>query len=110
MTSEADDAVLDGPPTATALGFGNGATSGSGVALVRPTTTTKVARSRRASLGLRVIVPVAAVGIWGLLTGSGIVAPTVLSSPSATWSTFWDLLVHHDLLGDIGISLARAAA
>ena len=113
MTSEADDAAPDGrrrrPPSGPDSAA-DGAAPGAGMDLVRPTTTTKVARSRRASLGLRVLVPVAAVGIWWLLTGAGIVAPTVLSSPSATWSTFWDLLVHHDLLGDIGISLARAAA
>ena len=64
-------------------------------------------RSRRASLALRVLLPIAIFGLWWLLTGTGIVEPTDLASPSATASAFWTLLLHQDLLGDIGISVAR---
>jgi sulfonate transport system permease protein len=60
------------------------------------------------SLAFRLLVPLALFGLWWLLTGTGVVEPTVLSSPPATWDAFWNLLVHGNLLGDLGISVARA--
>ncbi|HEX3946858.1 MAG TPA: ABC transporter permease [Acidimicrobiales bacterium] len=63
--------------------------------------------SRKRGLALRVVLPVTIFGIWWLLTGTGIVASNILATPSATASTFWNLLLHQDLLGDIGVSVAR---
>ena len=64
-------------------------------------------RSRRASLSLRVLVPVAIFGLWWLLTGTGVIAATDLSSPRTTWDAFTTLL-HQDLIGDVGVSIRRA--
>lgn len=77
--------------------------------LVRPSMVRKPTRSKWQSLVRRGIAPVAVVGLWWLLTADGIIQPTVLSSPPDVWHTFWRLLIHQGLLGDIGISLARAA-
>lgn len=79
------------------------------VVLVSPHATRTRHRSRRTGLGLRFLLPAAIVGLWWGLTGTGVIPPTELSSPATTWSTFWNLLVHQDLIGDVGISLARAA-
>jgi sulfonate transport system permease protein len=76
--------------------------------LIRPIVQHQADRSKRVSLLFRILVPLAIVGLWWLLTGTGVIDPTVLSSPATTWSSFVDLLAHKDLLGDIGISLARA--
>jgi sulfonate transport system permease protein len=76
--------------------------------LVRPDAGDQRARSRRARVALRVVVPLLVFGLWWFLTGTGIVQPTVLSSPSGTAKTLWNLLLHQDLIGDIGVSLARA--
>jgi sulfonate transport system permease protein len=76
--------------------------------LVRPMATDSAPRSRRASLSLRVLVPVAIFGLWWLLTGTGVIPGTDLPSPAATWDAFIQLWTHEDLLGDIGISVARA--
>ena len=84
-------------------------TAGSTPGLIRPDADQKSPRTRRRSLLLRLVVPLGVFGLWWLLTGTGIVQPTVLSSPAGTWSTFWNLLLHQDLIGDIGVSLARAA-
>lgn len=75
--------------------------------LVEPRVDQVRPRSRRRSLALRVLVPLALFGLWWLLTGTGIVAPNVLASPSATASAFWNLVTHDDLLGDIGVSVLR---
>lgn len=80
-----------------------------GITLARPHVHRERQRNRMRSITLRVVGPLAVVGLWWLLTGTGIVDPTVLSSPLVTWKTFWHLLLHQDLLGDIGVSLARAA-
>ncbi len=80
-----------------------------GPKLVQPPVAQRRAHSRHASLALRVVVPVGIFLLWWLLTGTGAIPPTTLSSPAVTWSTFWNLLLHQDLLGDIGVSLARAA-
>ena len=77
--------------------------------LTRPVVASTSPRSRRASLSLRVLVPVSIFGLWWLLTGTGVIAATKLPSPASTWDAFVDLWVHQDLLGDIGISVARAA-
>jgi sulfonate transport system permease protein len=76
--------------------------------LIRPTVQHRADRSRRVSLLFRILVPLAIFGLWWLLTGTGVIDHTVLSTPSATWSSFVNLLVHQDLLGDIGVSVARA--
>jgi sulfonate transport system permease protein len=78
------------------------------ITLVHPHVHREPKRSRGRTIALRVAGPLAVVGLWWLLTGTGIVKPTFLSSPLVTWKTFWNLLLHQDLLGDIGVSLARA--
>jgi sulfonate transport system permease protein len=78
--------------------------------LLRPIVSEPRQRSRKISLTLRIAVPILIFGLWWLLTGTGVIAATTLSSPAATWDAFVDLLFHQDLLGDIGISAARAAA
>jgi sulfonate transport system permease protein len=65
-------------------------------------------RKRPVSLALRIIVPVVIFALWWVLTSNGVIKPTVLSSPSATWDAFWSLLVRGGLMGDIGVSLSRA--
>lgn len=77
--------------------------------LVLPTVAPRRRQPPKARVLLRVVVPLLIVALWWGLTGSGLVQPQVLSSPAGTWSTFWNLLTHQDLLGDVGVSLARAA-
>jgi sulfonate transport system permease protein len=79
------------------------------VGLIRPVVKQQRQRSRRTSLALRIIVPSLVFALWWILTGTGVIPPTTLSTPSATWSAFVSLLEHQDLLGDIGISVRRAA-
>ena len=76
--------------------------------LVRPVVEQSRQRSRRASLALRTLLPAAAVSLWWGLTGSGVIRGDVLASPTSTWNEFVFLLMHQDLLGDIGVSAARA--
>ena len=66
-------------------------------------------QSRRRSLALRLAVPIAIFVAWWILTVTNAIPPTTLSTPSATWDAFVDLLRHQDLLGDVGISVRRAA-
>jgi sulfonate transport system permease protein len=77
--------------------------------LISPAAHTAAPRSRRVTIAVRTLVPLALFGLWWLLTGTGVIAGTILSSPPTTWHSFVDLLVHHDLIGDIGVSVARAA-
>lgn len=77
--------------------------------LILPTVAPRRRQPPKARVLLRVVVPLLIVALWWGLTGSGLVQPQVLSSPAGTWSTFWNLLTHQDLLGDVGVSLARAA-
>jgi sulfonate transport system permease protein len=77
--------------------------------LVRPEVHTPTPRSRHRTLALRAALPIALFGLWWLLTGTGVISADKLSSPSTTWSAFVTLLLHQDLIGDIGISVARAA-
>jgi len=76
--------------------------------LVRPIVKASRGRSRRATLALRAVLPAAIFCLWWLLTGTGVIPGTQLSTPAATWHAFVFLLFHQDLLGDIGISAARA--
>ncbi len=66
-------------------------------------------QSRRRSLALRLAVPLAIFVAWWILTVTNVIPPTTLSTPSATWDAFVDLLRRQDLLGDVGISVRRAA-
>ena len=54
-------------------------------------------------------MPIAIFVAWWILTVTNAIPPTTLSTPSATWDAFVDLLRHQDLLGDVGISVRRAA-
>ena len=76
--------------------------------LIRPVVQHEKERSKRVSLLFRILMPLVILGVWWLITGLGWVAPTVLASPAATWDSFVNLLLHQDLVGDIGVSLARA--
>jgi sulfonate transport system permease protein len=77
--------------------------------LVRPVVEARRKRSRRASLALRMLLPITFILLWWALTGTGVISGAELASPRATWDAFVNLLLHQDLLGDIGISAARAA-
>jgi sulfonate transport system permease protein len=70
------------------------------------------ARSRSwwTSLSLRALLPATILILWWALTGTGVISGTALASPRSTWDAFVLLLFHQDLLGDIGISAARAGA
>jgi sulfonate transport system permease protein len=76
--------------------------------LFRPVVEQPRRRRRPVTLTLRALLPAAIFGLWWGFTGTGIISRTELASPSATWSAFVDLLLHQDLLGDIGISASRA--
>jgi sulfonate transport system permease protein len=76
--------------------------------LVRPTVTQARTRKKRVSLALRVILPAVIFALWFLLTGTGVISETKFPSPASTWDAFVNLLLHQDLVGDIGISVARA--
>ncbi len=65
-------------------------------------------RRRRTSVALRLVIPVSVLVAWWLLTASGTIPSTTLSTPAATWDAFVELLRHQDLLGDIGVSVRRA--
>jgi sulfonate transport system permease protein len=65
-------------------------------------------RTRRRSLAVRLALPIAIFAAWWILTETGAIPPTTLSTPSATWSAFVQLLLHEDLIGDVGISIRRA--
>ena len=76
--------------------------------LIRPIVQHRADRTKRVSLLVRILVPLAIFGLWWLLTGTGMIDHTVLSSPATTWSSFVNLLAHQDLAGDVGVSVARA--
>ena len=76
--------------------------------LIRPVVEESRQRSRAASLALRSLLPLIIFALWWALTDSGAIGPTALASPGATWSAFVNLLVHQDLIGDIGVSARRA--
>jgi sulfonate transport system permease protein len=76
--------------------------------LFRPVVDQSRQRSRRTSLALRTLLPAALVLLWWGLTGSGLIKGDELASPTSTWNAFTFLLMHQDLLGDIGVSAGRA--
>jgi sulfonate transport system permease protein len=86
----------------------DGAGSPPGDGLVHPVVSGARQRRRSVSIGLRLVLPVALFALWWVLTATGAIGATTLSSPSVTWHTFVTLLVHQDLIGDIGVSLMRA--
>jgi sulfonate transport system permease protein len=77
--------------------------------LVRLPTGDPTPRRGRVSVPLRLLLPVAIFVAWWVLTGTGVIPPTTLSTPAATWDAFVELLRHQDLIGDIGVSVRRAA-
>jgi sulfonate transport system permease protein len=78
--------------------------------LVRPVVDERRDRSRRASIALRIVLPAIFFALWWGLTDGGVISPTTFASPGATWSAFVNLVLHQDLVGDVGISVARAGA
>jgi sulfonate transport system permease protein len=76
--------------------------------LVRPTVTQTRGKKKPVSVAIRVVLPALIFGLWFLLTGTGIVSQTKFPSPSSTWDAFTNLWLHQDLIGDIGVSVARA--
>jgi sulfonate transport system permease protein len=65
-------------------------------------------RSRRASLALRVLGPLALLGLWWLLCATGVLAPAVLASPATVASSGWELWRSGQLPSALGVSLTRA--
>ena len=65
-------------------------------------------RSRRRSMGVRLLVPISIFVAWWILTVTNVIPPTTLSTPGATWDAFVQLLLHQDLVGDVGVSIRRA--
>jgi sulfonate transport system permease protein len=66
-------------------------------------------RPRRYSVARRLALPAAIFALWWILTETGVIPPTTVSTPAATWSAFVELLRHQDLVGDVGVSVRRAA-
>jgi sulfonate transport system permease protein len=56
------------------------------------------------------VAPVALVIIWECLARAGLLSPQVLPAPSKVFSTAVKLAATGNLLGDLGVSLLRAAA
>jgi sulfonate transport system permease protein len=76
--------------------------------LVRLETGAPGRRPRRWALALRLLLPVSIFAAWWILTTTGVIPTTTLSTPAATWDAFVQLWRHQDLLGDIGVSARRA--
>jgi sulfonate transport system permease protein len=76
--------------------------------LLRLETGTPGRRPRRWTVALRLVLPVSIFAAWWILTTTGVIQSTTLSSPAATWDAFVELWRHQDLLGDIGVSARRA--
>jgi sulfonate transport system permease protein len=79
-----------------------------GRSLVRLATGAVTPRRRRRALALRLLIPLSIFVAWWILTATGAIQSTTLSTPAATWDAFTNLLRHQDLLGDIGVSVRRA--
>ena len=107
MTDVTDRVLRETPTGPLALGDDLSHTPPPG--LVRPVVEQPRQRSRGASLALRALLPAAVIFLWWGLTGSGVIKGDELASPTSTWNNFTFLLLHQDLLGDIGVSAARAA-
>jgi sulfonate transport system permease protein len=65
-------------------------------------------RRRWSAVPLRLLIPVSICAAWWMLTGTGVIPSTTLSTPAATWDAFIELLRHQDLIGDVGVSVRRA--
>jgi sulfonate transport system permease protein len=65
-------------------------------------------RTRRRSLAIRLVLPIGIIVAWWILTVTNAIPATTISTPSATWDAFVELLRHQDLIGDVGISIRRA--
>jgi sulfonate transport system permease protein len=76
--------------------------------LVRLETGAPGRRPRRWAVALRLLVPVSIFAAWWILTTTGVIPSTTLSTPAATWDAFVELWRHQDLIGDIGVSARRA--
>ncbi len=76
--------------------------------LVRLETGAPGRRPRRWAVALRLLVPVSIFAAWWILTVTGVIPSTTLSTPAATWDAFVELWRHQDLVGDIGVSARRA--
>jgi sulfonate transport system permease protein len=66
-------------------------------------------RGRSARFALRVLVPLLGLGVWWLISAVRLVPPNLLPTPTQIARTFWTLLTTQDLLGQLGVSLTRAA-
>jgi sulfonate transport system permease protein len=62
-----------------------------------------------ARVGLRALLPLTVLGLWWLLSGLGWVPPNLLPGPVAIAQTFWTMLSTQNLVGQLGVSLTRAA-
>jgi len=95
------------PPGATASGPATDSSPTDG--LVRLGPESAPVRRRRSSLALRLVLPAAIFALWWILTGTQVIPATALSTPRATWDSFTHLLETQDLVGDVGVSVRRAA-
>ncbi len=68
-----------------------------------------LALSRRALILISWIVPFVVVGLWEILARSGVLSAHVLPAPSKVLGTAVGLVRDGKLIGDMGISLLRAA-
>jgi sulfonate transport system permease protein len=91
----------------TAREPGSGTVPPDGLVRLQPESTTN--RRRRFSFALRLVIPAAIFLLWWILTGTHVIPATALSTPRATWDSFTYLLNRQDLVGDIGVSVRRAA-
>src|ERR1700735_2124808 len=101
VTERVDQAIRERPADAPGA-------AAAPIGLVGPVVDHPRRRSPAITLALRAILPVAIFLLWWGLTGTGAISGTELASPSATWDAFVDLLLHQNLIGDIGISAERA--
>ena len=109
QTTDSPDSAQANPPDRGSLATPAGVKPGTGSnGLVHLPVGDGRQQSRRRSLALRLAVPIAIFVAWWILTVTNAIPPTTLSTPSATWDAFVDLLRHQDLLGDVGISVRRA--
>jgi sulfonate transport system permease protein len=80
-----------------------------GPELVAPLAPRRRSRGRSARFALRVLVPLLGLGVWWLISAVRLVPPNLLPTPTEIARTFWTLLTTQDLLGQLGVSLTRAA-
>jgi sulfonate transport system permease protein len=80
-----------------------------GPELEAPIAPRRRSRGRSARFALRVLVPLLGLGVWWLISAVRLVPPNLLPTPTQIARTFWTLLTTQDLLGQLGVSLTRAA-